>query len=116
MFIQHIFVQDDIDSMITRLRAISGRPFGEANPVLDMDLPEFKTRVSVIGDPLSSEGLLTPFENMHEIPGLCKAHKHRLDNTTGGRPVEFSDGWPVIGPCGGRCWFRKDITPVSPSS
>ena len=45
--------QDDIDPMITRLRAISGRPFGEANPVLDMDLPEFKTRVSVIGDPLS---------------------------------------------------------------
>jgi hypothetical protein len=28
--------QDDIDSMITKLRAISGRPFGEANPVLDM--------------------------------------------------------------------------------
>jgi flagellar protein FlaI len=60
--------QDDIDSMITRLRAISGRPFGEANPVLDMDLPEFKTRVSVIGDPLSSGGLAYAFRKHARNP------------------------------------------------
>jgi len=60
--------QDDIDSMITRLRAISGRPFGEANPVLDMDLPEFKTRVSVIGDPLSAGGLAYAFRKHARNP------------------------------------------------
>ncbi|MCX9086429.1 MAG: type II/IV secretion system ATPase subunit [Candidatus Methanoperedens sp.] len=60
--------QDDIDSMITRFRAISGRPFGEANPVLDMDLPEFKTRVSVIGDPLSSGGLAYAFRKHARNP------------------------------------------------
>ncbi|MFZ3166881.1 MAG: type II/IV secretion system ATPase subunit [Candidatus Methanoperedens sp.] len=60
--------QDDIDSMITRFRAISGRPFGEANPILDMDLPEFKTRVSVIGDPLSSGGLAYAFRKHARNP------------------------------------------------
>lgn len=60
--------QDDIDSMITRFRAISGRPFGEANPVLDMNLPEFKTRVSVIGDPLSSGGMAYAFRKHARYP------------------------------------------------
>ncbi len=60
--------QDDIDSMITRFRAISGRPFGEANPVLDMDLSEFKTRVSVIGDPLASGGLAYAFRKHAKNP------------------------------------------------
>ncbi|MCZ7362356.1 MAG: type II/IV secretion system ATPase subunit, partial [Candidatus Methanoperedens sp.] len=60
--------QDDIDSMITRFRAISGRPFGEANPVLDMDLAEFKTRVSVIGDPLASGGLAYAFRKHAKNP------------------------------------------------
>jgi flagellar protein FlaI len=60
--------QDDIDSMITRFRAISGRPFGEANPVMDMDLSEFKTRVSVIGDPLSSGGLAYAFRKHAKNP------------------------------------------------
>lgn len=69
--------QDDIDSMITRFRAISGRPFGEANPVLDMDLAEFKTRVSVIGDPLAAGGLAYAFrkhaKNPWTLPKLINA-------------------------------------------
>ncbi|VVB90047.1 Type II/IV secretion system protein [uncultured archaeon] len=60
--------QDDIDSMITRFRAISGRPFGEANPVLDMDLSEFKTRVSVIGNPLAAGGLAYAFRRHANNP------------------------------------------------
>ncbi|MBU3968063.1 MAG: type II/IV secretion system ATPase subunit [Euryarchaeota archaeon] len=60
--------QDDIDSMITRFRAISGRPFGEANPVLDMDLSEFKTRVSVIGNPLAAGGLAYAFRKHANNP------------------------------------------------
>jgi len=60
--------QDDIDSMITRFRAISGRPFGEANPVLDMNLSEFKTRVSVIGNPLAAGGLAYAFRKHANNP------------------------------------------------
>jgi flagellar protein FlaI len=60
--------QEDIDSMITRFRVISGRPFGEANPVLDMDLSEFKTRVSVIGNPLAAGGLAYAFRKHANNP------------------------------------------------
>ncbi|NJD76350.1 MAG: type II secretion system protein E [Candidatus Methanoperedens sp.] len=67
--LSNIFLsQDDIDSMITRFRAISGRPFGEASPVLDMDLAEFRTRVSVIGNPLSAGGMAYAFRKHAKNP------------------------------------------------
>jgi hypothetical protein len=41
--VTNIFLsQDDMDSMVSRLRSISGRPFGEATPVLEMFLKEYK--------------------------------------------------------------------------
>ncbi|MEA1985488.1 MAG: type II/IV secretion system ATPase subunit [Euryarchaeota archaeon] len=60
--------QDDLDSMVSRFRAISGRPFGEATPVLEMDLKEFGVRVSVIGDPLSANGLAYAFRKHANTP------------------------------------------------
>ena len=59
--------ESDVESMISRLRAISGRPFSEASPVLDMDLGEFHTRVSVIGNPLS-RGLAYAFRRHKKTP------------------------------------------------
>lgn len=59
--------EPDVESMISRLRAISGRPFSEASPVLDMDLGEFRTRVSVIGNPLS-RGLAYAFRRHKTTP------------------------------------------------
>ena len=46
---------DDAESLISRFRAISGRPFSEADPVLDLNLKD--VRVTAIGPPLSPEGL-----------------------------------------------------------
>ncbi|WP_048204868.1 type II/IV secretion system ATPase subunit [Methanococcoides methylutens] len=67
--ITNIFLsQDDLDSMVSRFRAISGRPFGEATPVLEMELPEFGVRVSVIGDPLSANGLAYAFRKHARTP------------------------------------------------
>jgi len=64
----NIFLSEpDVESMISRLRAISGRPFSEANPVLDMDLGEFRTRVSAIGNPLS-RGLAYAFRRHKATP------------------------------------------------
>ncbi|MBC2700812.1 MAG: type II/IV secretion system ATPase subunit [ANME-2 cluster archaeon] len=60
--------QDDVDAMISRFRALSGRPFGEANPILDMDLAEYKARVSCIGNPLSSGGLAYAFRKHARTP------------------------------------------------
>ncbi|WP_236622643.1 type II/IV secretion system ATPase subunit [Methanococcoides methylutens] len=67
--ITNIFLsQDDLDSMVSRFRAISGRPFGEATPILEMELPEFGVRVSVIGDPLSANGLAYAFRKHARTP------------------------------------------------
>src|SRR3989338_4943501 len=43
------------------MRAMSGRPFDEAHPVLDFDLPDLETRVAVLGPPLSPYGVAFAF-------------------------------------------------------
>ena len=60
--VSNVFLsQDDLDALVSRFRIISGRPFGEAVPVLELNLEDFGVRVSVIGDPLSSSGLAYAF-------------------------------------------------------
>ncbi len=67
--ITNIFLsQDDMDSMVSRLRYISGRPFGEATPVLEMSLKEYGVRVSVVGDPLSAKGIAYAFRKHANDP------------------------------------------------
>ncbi|KKI00205.1 type VI secretion protein [Methanosarcina sp. 1.H.T.1A.1] len=60
--------QDDLDSLVSRFRTISGRPFGEAVPVLELNLEAFGVRVSVIGDPLSANGLAYAFRKHSLTP------------------------------------------------
>jgi type IV secretory pathway ATPase VirB11/archaellum biosynthesis ATPase len=67
--VTNIFLsQDDMDSMVSRLRSISGRPFGEATPVLEMFLKEYGVQVSVIGDPLSAKGIAYAFRKHAKDP------------------------------------------------
>ena len=47
------FTENEANSLISKLRAMSARPFDEAHPVLDFDLPDLETRIAVIGPPLS---------------------------------------------------------------
>jgi len=51
-----IYTQDEADSFASKLRAMSGRPFDEAHPVLDFELPDLETRVAAINPPLSPDG------------------------------------------------------------
>ncbi len=60
--------QEEMDSMVSRFRTISGRPFGEATPVLEMALQEYGVRVSVIGDPLSAKGMAYAFRKHSKAP------------------------------------------------
>lgn len=60
--------EDDVGSLISRLRSLSGRPFSEANPVLDTDLEQYHTRVAAIGSPLSSSGLAYAFRRHRSEP------------------------------------------------
>ena len=52
-----LFSESEAESIISRFRSISGRPFDEAHSVLDMDLEQYHTRVAVIGRPLSPDGI-----------------------------------------------------------
>ncbi|MEM3413240.1 MAG: ATPase, T2SS/T4P/T4SS family, partial [Thermoplasmata archaeon] len=48
---------EDAEALLSRFRLESGRPFSEAMPVLETDIKEYNTRVTVIGKPLSPEGI-----------------------------------------------------------
>ncbi len=52
-----LFSEEEAQSIISRFRSLSGRPFDEAHSVLDMDLDQYHTRVCVIGPPLSPDGV-----------------------------------------------------------
>jgi len=61
-----IYTQDEADAMISKLRAMSGRPFDEAHPVLDYDIQDLETRIAVIGPPLSPDGSAFAFR-LHKM-------------------------------------------------
>jgi type IV secretory pathway ATPase VirB11/archaellum biosynthesis ATPase len=52
-----IFSDEEADSIVSRFRSMSGRPFDEAHPVLDFDLAEYHARTATIGSPLSPDGI-----------------------------------------------------------
>ncbi|MAG17949.1 MAG: hypothetical protein CL944_00575 [Candidatus Diapherotrites archaeon] len=61
-----IYTQDEADSFVSKIRAMSGRPFDEAHPVLDFDLPEMETRIAAINRPLSPDGTAFAFR-LHKV-------------------------------------------------
>jgi type IV secretory pathway ATPase VirB11/archaellum biosynthesis ATPase len=63
-----LYSVDEAKSVVSKLRSESGRPFDEAHPVLDYDLPDFDTRVAVIGPPLSPDGLAFAFRLHKNTP------------------------------------------------
>jgi type IV secretory pathway ATPase VirB11/archaellum biosynthesis ATPase len=63
-----VFTEDEAKGIISRFRAMSGRPFDEAHPVLDFDLADLQTRVCVIGPPLSPDGTAFALRLHKETP------------------------------------------------
>lgn len=61
-----LYTQGEANSLISKLRAMSGRPFDEAHPVLDFDLPDLESRTAVIGPPLAPDGTAFAFR-LHKI-------------------------------------------------
>ena len=51
-----ILSRTDAESLLSRFRYESGRPFSEATPLLECSIGSYNTRVSVIGRPLSPTG------------------------------------------------------------
>lgn len=68
-YTSNIFLSNhDVDALSSRFRTLSGRPFSEANPVLDMDLPDFHTRIAAIGRPLTPKGTAFAFRRHRKKP------------------------------------------------
>ncbi len=63
-----IYTIDEARSLISKFRAISGRPFDESHPVLDLDLDALSSRICVIGKPLSPTGISLTFRRHKETP------------------------------------------------
>ncbi|MFH0714070.1 MAG: type II/IV secretion system ATPase subunit [Candidatus Micrarchaeota archaeon] len=51
-----IFSEEEAKATVSRFRALSGRPFDEAHPILDFDLADLQTRIAAIGKPLAVDG------------------------------------------------------------
>jgi flagellar protein FlaI len=49
--------EEDAEALLSRFRFESGRPFSEATPVLETNVEAFRVRATVVGKPLSPEGL-----------------------------------------------------------
>jgi type IV secretory pathway ATPase VirB11/archaellum biosynthesis ATPase len=68
-YTSNIFLSNqDVDALSSRFRTVSGRPFSEATPILDMDLPRFHTRIAAIGQPLTPKGTAFAFRRHRKKP------------------------------------------------
>jgi type IV secretory pathway ATPase VirB11/archaellum biosynthesis ATPase len=56
-----VYSEEEAKSLVSRFRALSGRPFDEAHPILDFDLPDMETRIATIGKPLALDGTAFAF-------------------------------------------------------
>ncbi|MEM4221893.1 MAG: type II/IV secretion system ATPase subunit [archaeon] len=63
-----VFTEEEAKTLVSRFRALSGRPFDEAHPVLDFDLRDLQTRIAVIGPPLSPDGTAFALRLHKETP------------------------------------------------
>lgn len=52
-----ILTEEEVRRIVSILRYTSGRPFSEANPVLECDMPVFNSRVTAVSPPLSPGGI-----------------------------------------------------------
>lgn len=61
-----VYTNTESEGVVSKLRAMSGRPFDEAHPILDYDLTELETRVAVIGKPMATDGTAYAFR-LHKL-------------------------------------------------
>jgi type IV secretory pathway ATPase VirB11/archaellum biosynthesis ATPase len=59
---------EDVESLASRFRSLSGRPFSEAIPTLDMDLESYHTRVAAISNPLTPKGIAFALRRHRQHP------------------------------------------------
>jgi len=51
------FSEGDVEALSSRFRSLSGRPFSEGAPILDMGLDRYDARIAAISPPLTAKGV-----------------------------------------------------------
>jgi len=94
----------DMESLLSRFRHESGRPFSESLPHLECDLDVFNTRVTVIGRPLSPDGTAMALRRHSTAPWtLARLIDARSMSTLAAGLVSFLiDGRSTVLVAGGR--------------
>jgi archaeal flagellar protein FlaI len=62
------FAPQGVGALVTRARLEAGRPFSQARPYLEHDLKEFGARLTVIGPPVSPEGVAAAIRRHSSTP------------------------------------------------
>lgn len=95
---------EEIDALVARLRQYTMRPFSEAFPVLETDLPGYDTRATVIGPPLSPAGAALALRRHSRRPWtlLRLAAAGSLDAYAAGLLSFLVDGRATVLICGAR--------------
>jgi len=60
--------EDELERLSSKFRSIGGRPFDEANPIMDMELKEIGIRVTGIREPSTFDGIAYSFRKRRERP------------------------------------------------
>jgi flagellar protein FlaI len=94
----------DMESLLSRFRHESGRPFSESLPTLECDLDAFNTRVTVIGRPLSPDGTAMALRRHSTAPWtLARLIDARSMSTLAAGLISFLiDGRSTVLVAGGR--------------
>lgn len=99
-------VATDIEAkgLVSRLRQHSLKPFSEAIPIMETDVPGFEARATVLGPPLSPHGLALAFRRHNRRPWtlLRLVEQGCLDVATAGMLSFLIDGRATILVCGPR--------------
>ncbi|HEC88770.1 MAG TPA: type II secretion system protein E [Thermoplasmata archaeon] len=90
--------QKDVDVLSSRFRILSGRPFSEASPVLDMALEKYGSRISAISNPLTPKGIAFAIRKHSITPWTLPKFiaNNMLSVTAAGLLSFFVDGQATI--------------------
>ncbi|MGQ9583242.1 MAG: ATPase, T2SS/T4P/T4SS family [Thermoplasmatota archaeon] len=95
---------EEAEALLSRFRHESGRPFSEARPYLECDLPGYNARATVIGRPLSPEGVAIALRRHSTDPWTLPRliHAGSLTPLAAGLLSFLVDGQSTILVAGGR--------------
>ncbi|NYT12489.1 MAG: type II/IV secretion system ATPase subunit [Methanomassiliicoccales archaeon] len=88
----------EIQGLASRLRQMSGKPFSQAFPVMETDIPNFQTRATLVAPPLSPAGIAVALRRRSRIPWTLPrmVENGTLDSTTAGLLSFLMDGCSTV--------------------